>query len=265
VDVSKSNDQRQRMEALARMAGGVAHEFNNVLTVILGYSDLLTETLADDDGMRPIITDIAKAARRGQRISRDLMLFSGWQPLQPQPVSIAEEMNALSRTLHALLPPQISVELDVPDPSLRVVCDPDRFSELLTNLAAHGGQAMQRGGTLRIEASRVHVAQLVDATGVRPVRGDYAMIRVRDSGAGMDAVTRERLFEPFFTTRKREKGAGLQMAVVFGIVKACGGFVTVQSAVGEGSTIDVYLPVAAQSAEDGAPFVGSVPVWPCPG
>ena len=263
MDTSDQNIRAERIEALGRLAAGVAHDFNNVLTVILGYSELLTDTLAADDETRPIIADIADAARRGRRLTRDLMLFSGWQPARPQVVSVADQITALSCRLRRLAPAQVSLTLSVPDPALRVMSDPEQLSELVMNLAERATSVMSGGGELRIEASRHHVAQQMDAMGTPAVPGDYVRIRVRDTGAGMDAATRARLFEPFFTTKKAGQGAGLRMAAVFGIARTCGGFLTVQSGTGEGSTIDVYLPLAQEPGPQGLPSASAPSLASC--
>jgi two-component system cell cycle sensor histidine kinase/response regulator CckA len=238
----------ERMEALGRLAAGVAHDFNNVLTVILGYSELLVATLPDDDTARPIIHDIAQAAQRAGRLTRDLMLFSGSRPVRPQLVGISEQIMALSSTLRRRMPEQISLTVNAMDPSLRVLGDPEQLAHLLENLAAHACDAMRSGGTLCIEASRTHVVRPADMAASRPPAGEYVLIRVKDSGEGIDAAGRERLFEPFFPVNRTGTRAGLQLAVVFGIAKAWNGFVTAQSEVGQGSTIDVYLPYAHEDA-----------------
>jgi two-component system cell cycle sensor histidine kinase/response regulator CckA len=234
--------QAQRMEALGRLAGGLAHDFNNLLTIILGYSEMLMTTLPEDDSMHAVIGDIAEAARRGTGITRQLTLFSGRHPGSPQLVSISERIISLAARLRGLLPESVALEITHPHRSLNVRSDPDQVKELLVNLALNAGDRMRSGGRLRIAACCCRVTSLVDATGATAEPGEYVVIRVADAGTEVDTVTCERLFEPFYAMEKTGQGAGLRMAAVYGIVKRWGGFITVQSTAGEGSTVDVYLP-----------------------
>ena len=254
--------QAQRIEALGRLAGGLAHDFNNLLTVILGYSEMLMSTLPEDDATRIAIGDIAEAGRRGAGITRQLMLFSGRLPVPPQLVSISERIMSLSSRLRPLLPESVLLEVAHPRPALDVRADTDQVDELLLNLAMNARDMMRPGGTLRIGACTCQVASLVDATGATAAPGEYVVIQVADNGVGMDAVTCERLFEPFFTTEKIARGTGLRMSAVYGIVKRWGGFITVQSAPGQGSTVEVYLPHAADSATARAKRFASPVSWP---
>jgi two-component system cell cycle sensor histidine kinase/response regulator CckA len=244
-DTATGRDERaQRIEALGRLAGGLAHDFNNLLTVILGYSEMLMSTLPENDATRIAIADIAEAGRRGAGITRQLMLFSGRLPVRPQLVSISERIVSLSSRLRPLLAESVQLEVAHPRLPLDVRADADQINDLLLNLAKNARDMMSGGGTLRIDACRRQVASLVDATGATAAPGEYVVIQVADNGEGMDAVTCARLFEPFFATEKNARGSGLRMSAVYGIVKRWGGFITVQSTPGQGSTIEVYLPHA---------------------
>jgi two-component system cell cycle sensor histidine kinase/response regulator CckA len=235
-------DQARLMEALERLAGGVAHDFNNCLTVILGYSELLIEMLPDGHATRAMVEDIADAARRGRALTRELTYFSGSQPARPQLVSIAQQISTVSGHLRQLIPDRISMTVTVADPSLHVFGDPDQLAHLLLNLTLHALDRLRLGGALHIEASH-HVRDRESAAGAAEP-GEYVLIRVADTGEPMDAAARAHVFEPFFTKKRLAKGAGLRMAAVFGIVKTFGGFITVNSGLMEGSRFDVYLPVS---------------------
>jgi two-component system cell cycle sensor histidine kinase/response regulator CckA len=194
------------------------------------------------------IEDIAEAARRGTGMTRQLMLFSGRHPVSPDVVSIAERIQSLPARLRCLLPESVVLEITHPHPSLNVRSDADQVEELLLNLALNARDQLQPASTLRIGARLCLVTSFVDATGATAAPGEYVVIRVANDGAGTDAVTCHRLFEPFYTLEKTGKGAGLRMAAVYGIVKRWGGYITVQSTAGHGSTVEVYLPHAADPA-----------------
>jgi two-component system, cell cycle sensor histidine kinase and response regulator CckA len=242
-EMDTPNEQARRMEALERLAAGVAHDFNNCLTVILGYSELLIEMVPDGDPTRAMIDDIANAARRGRALTRELMYFSGWQPARPQLVNIGEQLATLSAQLRHLIPDGVSLKVVAADPSLQVVGDPDQLAHMLVGLTLNARDRLRSGGALQIEASR-HVRNAESAAGVPLEPGEYVLIRVTDTGEPMDAVARAHVFEPFFTQKRPGKGAGLRLAAAFGIVKTFGGVITIGSGLVDGSRFDVYLPLA---------------------
>ncbi len=241
-----------KMEAIGRLAGGIAHDFNNLLTVINGFAELLTEGLAARPADRSLADEIVKAGRRAADLTRQLLAFSRRQMLCPRNI----EFNALLADLAKMLPRLIDENIDLQiTPSrepLRIKADPGQIEQVIVNLAVNGRDAMPQGGKLTIETHAVeldaHYAR--NRPDVRP--GRYALLAVSDSGAGMDAATLARIWEPFFTTKGPERGTGLGLATVYGIVKQSGGHVEAYSEVGVGTTFKVYLPCVNGDASPSA-------------
>ncbi len=232
----------QKMEAVGQLAGGVAHDFNNLLTAIRGFSDVLFESIRPDDPRRADVLEICKATDRAATLTRQLLAFSRRQVLRPEPLSLNTIAADLARILARLLGERITVRTQF-DPALgTVMADPGQLEQVLLNLALNARDAMsERGGVLTIETADV----VVDADRDRHrAPGRYAALRVSDEGHGMSPEVRERLFEPFFTTKQRGKGTGLGLSMAYGIVTQSGGFITVDSAPGQGATFTIHLPVA---------------------
>ena len=242
---SDHDSQAQRMEALGRLAGGVAHDFNNLLTVIIGYGDMLVAGLPEEDPTRKGLEAILDAANRAGNLTRQLLLFSRRQEIWPRDVNVSEAITALERMLRRVMPEDVTLEVSAGDPGLVARVDPGQLDQVIVNLAVNARDAMTCGGRLRIDVRRALVSGMVDAGGEAVAPGDYVVVGVSDTGSGMDEETRSRIFEPFFTTKGEGKGTGLGLATVYGIVKRSGGFLTVQSSRGHGSTFDVYLPLVA--------------------
>lgn len=244
----------QRMEALGRLAGGVAHDFNNVLMVISGYAEMLAQSVEADEDAKDAVRTIIEAAERATTLTRQLLLFSRRQAIEPADVAITPAVAALEKMLRRLVPEDVTLTLVAGDPSLTARVDPGQLDQVVFNLVANARDAMPSGGRLTIAVEGVYRSAFVDASGERALAGDYVLLTVSDTGAGMEEGVRTRIFEPFFTTKSAGKGTGLGLATVYGIVKSSGGYIDVRSVVGQGTTFEVYLPLAGDTAiTDAAP------------
>jgi PAS domain S-box-containing protein len=233
--------QSQKLESIGRLAGGVAHDFNNHLTVINGYCDLMVSSLAADDPNREILTDVRRAGERAATLTRQLLAFGRKQFLSPRPVSLNRIVSSMETMLRRLVPENIAVATELAHELGAAMADTGQIEQVLMNLVVNARDAMPEGGTIRIETANV---DLESATGegdreIGP--GAYVTLAVSDTGIGMDERTRALIFEPFFTTKKPGEGTGLGLATVYGIVSQSGGAITVRSHPGEGSTFTVYL------------------------
>ena len=239
----------QKMEAIGRLAGGVAHDFNNLLTVINGNCETLLRVLSPHDPRRPELEDIRYAGGRAANLTNQLLAFTRQQVLHPRRLDLNEAVAAVQAMLQRLIGEDIELTATLPPDVVPVWADDGLVEQIIFNLAANARDAMPDGGVLSIETANTHLdgeqsGRLVD---VPP--GDYVRLRVRDTGIGMDETVQANVFEPFFTTKPPGKGTGLGLATVFGIVQHSGGQIDLTSAPGEGTTIDVYLPVAPAGSE----------------
>jgi PAS domain S-box-containing protein len=241
--------QSQKLEAVGQLAGGVAHDFNNVLTAILGFCELLMEELDPGGRQHADVVQIQKAGERAASLTRQLLAFSRKQILQPAVL----DPNALIRNLEPMLQRLIVETIDV-SASLkrdigRVRMDPTQLEQILINLAVNAGDAMPNGGKLTIETTEATLDRHYQQSHVPVVPGDYVAVIVSDTGDGMDEATKRHIFEPFFTTKGVGKGTGLGLSTVYGIVKQSGGYVWVYSELGLGTTFKIYLPRIAGPLE----------------
>jgi PAS domain S-box-containing protein len=255
----------QRMEAVGRLAGGVAHEVNNMMTIILGFSDLLAAAANLPSKLRRDVDEIQKAAIRTARITQQLLAFSRQQNLQPTQILLGEVVAEMASVLRHLLPANIRVETVISPVRASVRADRAQLDQVLINLAFNARDAMPMAGTLRLESG----SRWFDAEdgrrliGVLVTSGQYAVLSVSDTGHGMDPATLARIFEPFFTTKTTGEGTGLGLATVYGIVKQSGGFVWAESTPGMGTTFTVCLPELPREVKrDGEEIAPEAPARP---
>jgi two-component system, cell cycle sensor histidine kinase and response regulator CckA len=235
----------QKMEAFGQLAGGVAHDFNNFLTTILGYSDLLLDELDMKGEIAEHIREIRGAASRASALTGQLLAFSRKHPLAPAVVDVNSLLTNLERSLLRLLGEDISVQCDFErgKDGMHTKVDPGQLTQIILNLVVNARDAMPGGGCLALETAAVTVEPADDheCNSEQPAPGDYVRISVTDNGSGMTDEVKGHLFEPFFTT-KHEGGSGLGLATSYGIVRQSGGHICVESELGKGTTVRIYLP-----------------------
>jgi PAS domain S-box-containing protein len=236
--------QAQKMEAIGQLTGGVAHDFNNILTVITGTIGILTEHVADDPQLLSIARMIDEAAERGAELIRHLMAFARKQPLQPREVDVNALMLETARLLRPTLGEQIEIASLLSSETRPALVDPSQLTTAILNLALNARDAMPSGGKLTLETRNVYLDERYVSTHNEVMAGNYVMIAVSDTGAGIAPADLERVFDPFFTTKEVGKGTGLGLSMVFGYVKQSGGHVTVYSEQGHGTSVKLYLPHA---------------------
>jgi PAS domain S-box-containing protein len=233
--------QSQKMEAVGRLAGGVAHDFNNLLTVMLGYSNLLLDQLAENPLLHQEVDEIKRAAMRAAGLTQQLLAFSRKQVLTPRVVDLNAELEAMSGMLRRVIGEDVSLEMHLDPTGGHARVDPGQLEQVIMNLVINARDAMPEGGTLALATRGAALDERqARARGVAP--GRYLEIEVRDTGQGMDAATVARLFEPFFTTKEPGKGTGLGLSTAYGIVRQSGGSIYAESAPGEGAAFRILLP-----------------------
>lgn len=240
-----------RLEAVGQLAGGVAHEFNNLLTVILGHSDSLVHLLDDSSSTKKKAEEIKKAAIRAASLTRELLAFTRQQVMLPQAVDLNELIRKFEPTLRRVIGERISMELKLAGGIDHVLVDPGQIEHVLENLVENAHDAMPDGGRLTIRTSAIHVS-VEDSYGGSPVKpGRYVTLSMSDTGVGMTKAVQARIFEPFFTTKTLGQGTGLGLATVYGIITQSGGHVVVTSEPGHGSTFKIFLPRHHAMTEEG--------------
>jgi PAS domain S-box-containing protein len=229
------------MEATARLAGGVAHDFNNILTTIMGQTELRLQEVPEEGPVREGLSEVLKAAERAAALTKALLTFGSSRTVQPVPFDLSQVIEEMRESLSLMAPPPIDISFHADKP-VRIVADPAQTQQVIVNLARNAAEAMSSGGMLVIASSTARLEATRPGSPHAVPPGEYGVLNVTDSGAGMDARARERLFEPFFTTKK-EKGAGLGLATVYGVVRKNGGYIQVRSEPGQGTDVSVFLPV----------------------
>jgi len=238
--------QAQKLEAVGRLASGVSHDFNNVLTVILGYCDILQDSLREEDPLREMVNQIELAGNRAAKLTRQLLTFSRKQILAPQVSDLNSLVADIEKMLSRLIGEDITFVFRPVKEPWQVLVDAGQIEQVLMNLVVNSRDAMPQGGTLSIETSNVELDESYAASHADAPVGEYAQLEVADTGCGMDRATLARIFEPFFST-KGEQGTGLGLPTVYGIVKQSGGLIDVSSKPQGGTSVRILLPRAAGS------------------
>ena len=241
--------QSQKMEAVGQLTGGIAHDLNNVLTVVVANAELMAGTIPPEAAeLKAELAQLHVAASRGAAMVRQLLAFSRHKPLTPGPVDLVRVVDESSDLLRRLVPEHIVVRVTHEAPALTVMGDAGALEQVLVNLVTNARDAMPQGGTLRLETRRVTLSgDRAAACGVAEP-GAFGCLVIADTGVGMDAATRERAFEPFFTTKEPGAGTGLGLAMVYALVQQLGGCVRLSSELGRGTEVTVYLPATAPRA-----------------
>jgi signal transduction histidine kinase/ActR/RegA family two-component response regulator len=240
--------QAQKMDAVGKLAGGVAHEVNNMMTAVIGFADYALKQLPADHPVRPDIEEVIKAGTRAAAVTQQLLAFSRRQPHQPSLLSLQEVIPELSKLLERLLGAEHELRLEVPRDLPPVLADRNQLEQVLVNLALNARDAMEPGGRLVIAGSIVEIDDGTPPSSVVEIRtGRYVRIQVTDTGQGMSPEAREHAFEPFYTTKPLGQGTGLGLSTVYGIIKQSGGYVWIDSRLGEGTTITVDLPAVSEA------------------
>jgi two-component system, cell cycle sensor histidine kinase and response regulator CckA len=239
----------QQLEAIGRLSGGVAHDFNNLLGVIIGYSEALQQRMSPDDPNREAIDEIRNAGQRAASLTQQLLAFSRKQVLEPKVLDLNTIVVEVEKMLGRLIGEDISLKLVLSSDLAKVKADRSQIEQVLLNLAVNARDAMPQGGKLVIETTDVTLDEKAARRRSYLVPGRYVLLKVTDTGCGMDAALQARIFEPFFTTKGKGKGTGLGLATVYGVIKQSGGYILLESEVGKGSMFEIYLPRVDEALE----------------
>ncbi len=253
--------QSQKMESIGTLAGGVAHDFNNILSAISGYGHMTLMKMAPNDPHRPNIQHILEASDRAAHLTKDLLMFSRKQPIDRKPIDLNEGIQKVGKFLTRVIGEDIAFKTILSGGAIPVFADAYQIDQVLMNLATNARDAMPKGGIFTITTEQALLNESFTSSHGLGMPGNYAVISVSDTGEGMNEETRQRIFEPFFTTKEVGKGTGLGLSVVYGIVQQHDGQVTVYSEPGHGTTFRIYLPVnEAIAASENAPIEMEQPV-----
>jgi PAS domain S-box-containing protein len=253
--------QAQKMEAIGNLTGGMAHDFNNVLGVVIGNLEVARRLPGANAEADQLIAEAIEAATSGAELTRRLLAFARKQPLRPQTIQINSLVTSLARLLRRTLGENIEIALDLADDLWPVIADPAQLEAAITNLATNARDAMPNGGRLAIVSANRQLDADYAAAHVDVTPGDYAAIEITDTGTGMTPEIAERIFDPFFTTKELGRGTGLGLSMVFGFIKQSGGHINVYSESGAGTTFRLYLPrrIAAEAVTDAATSATEMP------
>lgn len=234
--------QAQRMEAIGRLAGGMAHDFNNILGIILGFGEMISNKLTAEDPLQRHVGQIIRATQSAASLTRQLLAFSRQQVLEPKVVGLNSIVGELEKLIRLVIGEDVELSITL-DPSAGFTkVDPGQIEHVIINLAANARDAMPKGGRVTIETSNADLDELYARRKPNVPPGEYVVLAVTDTGVGMDPETRARIFEPFFTTKEKGRGTGLGLASVYGIVQQSGGFIWVYSEPDRGTIFKIYLP-----------------------
>ncbi|OGR42640.1 MAG: hypothetical protein A2X35_01435 [Elusimicrobia bacterium GWA2_61_42] len=234
--------QAQKMELVGRLASGVAHDFNNVLTAIMGLAQITMRSMDEADTRRADLEDIINFSGHAAALTSQLLAFSRKQFFQPRPLDLNAQIKTSEKMLRRAAGEAVGIEFQLAGDLWKVMADPSQVDQVLLNLAVNARDAMPQGGKLSIKAANLEVGKSLHADGEELPPGEYVMLTARDTGCGMDQATMARAFEPFFTTKELGKGTGLGLSVVHGIVEQAGGRITMESKPAEGTVFRICLP-----------------------
>jgi nitrogen-specific signal transduction histidine kinase/ActR/RegA family two-component response regulator len=240
--------QAQKMEAVGQLAGGIAHEFNNYLAIIMGYTELMEHETVGNDSLRQSLSEIKSASQKVISLTRQLLAFSRKQVIEVQEVDLNSAVWETHKLLRRLIPATIDLIPKLQGELGKVKADPAHIQQMLINLVLNARDSMPEGGQIVIETAEVELDAEYASRQLEVQPGLYVMLSVADGGSGMDKETLSHIFEPFFTTKEEGKGTGLGLSTTYGIVKQSGGHLTVASVPGKGSTFRIYLPKVSDSA-----------------
>lgn len=249
--------QAQKMESIGRLAGGVAHDFNNMLSIITGYAEIASDKVAKHDPLRDDLHQILEAAMRSRDLTRQLLAFARRQTVKPRVVDLNEVLEKSRKMLGRLIGEDIDLRLMPGEGLWPVRLDPAQMDQIIANLAVNARDAISGVGGVIIETANVKLDQEFCANHVGLEPGDYVRLNFSDTGGGMDRETLKQAFEPFFTTKKAGKGTGLGLSTVYGIVRQAGGLVSVYSEPGQGTTFKIYLPRCDEAPRQEAAELGT--------
>jgi two-component system, cell cycle sensor histidine kinase and response regulator CckA len=239
----------QKLEAIGRLSGGVAHDFNNLLGLMIGYSEALQDRIPPDDPYREAVDEIQNAGKRAAALTQQLLAFSRKQVLEPRILSVNTIIQDIEKMLRRLLGEDIEMQLVLSPNTCSVKADRSQIEQVILNLVVNARDAMPDGGKLIIETGNWKLDRSTVLRHPYVIPGPYAMLKVTDTGCGMDAELQSHIFEPFFTTKEKGKGTGLGLATAYGVIKQSGGYIWVDSEVGKGTTFRIYLPEVSAAAE----------------
>jgi len=232
----------QKMEALGRLAGGVAHDFNNTLTAVIGHGELALDVDGVPEEVRDSLREIVAAGERAAGLAQRLLAFARQQPSAPRPVAVAEEVRHMESLLRPVIRRDIALEMDLDEPAWQARIDPVELDQIVTNLVINAADAMPNGGSLRVEVRNIHRSQGLPPELDDAPADEWVRLSIRDTGEGIAPEVLTHIFEPFYTTKPLGGGTGLGLATVESLVTSAGGTIEVESALGEGTTFHIWLP-----------------------
>lgn len=251
--------QAQKMESIGTLAGGVAHDFNNILSVIIGNSEISLEDTNKDDPVYEILEEILTAGKRGASLTRQLLAFSRKQVIQPDIVSMNTILKNLEKMIGRMIGEDVIIKIK-PAPDLKLImADIGQMEQVIMNLAVNARDAMPKGGCFTIETSQMDLPKnYFRSFGVKTPPGSFVMMAIKDTGTGMDKAIQKRIFEPFFTTKSKGRGTGLGLSTVYGIIKQNNGFIFVESQLNKGTVFKIFFPVTREEQVE-KQITGSIP------
>lgn len=254
VDISKQKEmefmliQSQKMEAIGRLTGGVSHDFNNLLTVIMGNLQFVQRKIGDDEQIKTLLNKIMNAAKNGAELNNRLLSFSREQALETSPTHIREMLLEMAEFLDRILGEEISLDLQLMDENCVVMTDRTQLENAILNLCVNAKDAMPQGGKLTISAKTRRLPESFMGHTLELTERDYIELQITDTGTGIPESIQRQIFEPFFTTKEKNRGTGLGLSTVYGFLRQSGGNITVKSLMGEGTTFNLYLPISTEGA-----------------